>query len=75
MEISKMIKNLLDRKKALDALMHQKVLAFNQITATRDKLSSELVELNGKLTIIKELLIDEGKPTDEKINEPKDDSK
>jgi len=48
--------NLRTRKSALEALLKQKVDRFNLINAERESLQNELLDINGKLSMVKELL-------------------
>ena len=47
---------LLTRKIALETLLKQKIEQYRILSTQKDQLSNELIELNGKLTLLKELI-------------------
>lgn len=51
--------NLLERKKTLEGFLQQKVSEFQNIENLRNKLTTEIIELKGKLDLLNELIKEE----------------
>ena len=49
------MKNIIERKKALEAVLQQKMNQLQQAEAVRNSLTTNIVQLQGKLELLKEL--------------------
>lgn len=64
--------NLLERKKTLEGLIQRKVVEFQNIETLRNKLTTEIIELKGKVDLLNELIKEE---TQKDINNEVDNKK
>ena len=51
--------NTIERKKALEATLQQKMKELQQIEAMRNSITVEIIQIRGKIELLEELLKDE----------------
>ena len=66
---------IIERKKALEAILRQKGAELQQIETARNNLVTEIVQIQGKLELLKELELEGEKSSEDKPEVKKEDSK
>lgn len=59
------LKDLLRRRSELETLIRQKVDRFNTVSAQQDQLQKDILDTNGKLSMVNELLSENARKTTE----------
>lgn len=54
--------NLKEKKKSLEALMQEKIQQLQKMEENRNALTTEIIELKGKLNLLTELTLEEEPP-------------